>query len=224
MAGGIAHDFNNLLSVIIGYGNLAQMKMDADDPLKCNLDQIVAAAEKAAQLTKGLLAFSRKQEMKQQPVELNGLIESVTKILKRVIGEDIQLETSFHEGTLFINGDSGQIDQVLMNLATNARDAMPDGGKFTVSTDLQEIEDSFITMHGFGKPGTYALINVSDSGKGMDQHTLQNIFDPFFTTKEVGKGTGLGMSIVYGIVTQHNGYIKVYSEPEIGTTFRLYLP
>ncbi|ACM20204.1 response receiver sensor histidine kinase response regulator, PAS domain-containing [Geotalea daltonii FRC-32] len=224
LAGGIAHDFNNLLSVIIGYGNLAQMKMDADDPLKCNLDQIIAAAEKAAQLTKGLLAFSRKQEMKQQPVELNGLIESVTKILKRVIGEDIQLETSFHEGTLFINGDSGQIDQVLMNLATNARDAMPDGGKFTVSTALQEIEDSFIAMHGFGKPGAYALINVSDSGKGMDQHTLQNIFDPFFTTKEVGKGTGLGMSIVYGIVTQHNGYIKVYSEPDIGTTFRLYLP
>jgi PAS domain S-box-containing protein len=224
LAGGIAHDFNNLLSVIIGYGNMAQMKMDAENPMKGNLDQIIAAAEKAAQLTKGLLAFSRKQEMKQQTVELNGLIEGVTKILKRVIGEDVQLETSFHGGKLFIHADSGQIDQVLMNLATNARDAMTGGGRLVISTELQEIEDSFIALYGFGRPGHYAVINVSDTGSGMDPQTLQNIFDPFFTTKEVGKGTGLGMSIVYGIITQHNGYIKVYSEPGIGTTFRLYLP
>ncbi|WP_243372386.1 response regulator [Geotalea sp. SG265] len=224
LAGGIAHDFNNLLSVIIGYGNLAQMKMAGNDPLKGNLDQIIAAAEKAAQLTKGLLAFSRKQEMKQRPVELNSLIESVMKIVKRIIGEDIQLETSLHGGQLCISADSGQIDQVLMNLATNARDAMVDGGKLAISTELQEMEESFISLYGFGRPGHYAVINVSDTGSGMDQQILQNIFDPFFTTKEVGKGTGLGMSIVYGIITQHNGYIKVYSEPGIGTTFRIYLP
>ena len=224
LAGGIAHDFNNILSVIIGYGNLAQISMKPESPHKPHIDHIIAASEKAAQLTRGLLVFSRKQEMKQQPLELNGLIDNAAKLLKRVIGEDIRLETAFHQNQLHVNADGGQIDQVLMNLATNARDAMPAGGRFCISTEEVEMDSSFVNRYGFGKPGRYALINVSDTGKGMDQATVQKIFDPFFTTKESGKGTGLGMSIVYGIISQHNGYIKVYSEPGIGTTLRLYLP
>jgi len=224
LAGGIAHDFNNILSVIIGYGNLAQISMKPESPHKAHIDHIVAASEKAAQLTRGLLVFSRKQEMKQQPLELNGLIENAAKLLKRVIGEDIRLETAFDQHELNVYADGGQIDQVLMNLATNARDAMPAGGRFCISTEEMEMDGSFVTRYGFGTPGRYALVTISDTGKGMDQHTAQKIFDPFFTTKEPGKGTGLGMSIVYGIVSQHNGYIKVYSEPGIGTTFRLYLP
>lgn len=224
LAGGIAHDFNNILSVIIGYGNLAQISMQTDNPQKTHIDQIISASEKAAQLTRSLLAFSRKQEMKQQSLELNCLIENAAKLLKRVIGEDIQLETVIHQGKLFVNADGGQIDQVLMNLATNARDAMPSGGRFSIATDLMEMDSTFVARHGFGRPGRYALINVSDTGKGMDASTVKRIFDPFFTTKESGRGTGLGMSIVYGIISQHNGFIQVYSEPGIGTTFRLYLP
>lgn len=224
LAGGIAHDFNNILSVIMGYANLAQISMNVSNPQKAHIDQIIVASEKAAQLTRGLLAFSRKQEMKQQALELNCLIENAAKLLKRVIGEDIQLETAFHQGKLYVYADGGQIDQVLMNLATNARDAMLKGGRFSMATDLVEIDSTFVARHGFGRLGRYALINVSDTGKGMDHATVKRIFDPFFTTKASGRGTGLGMSIVYGIISQHNGFIQVYSEPGFGTTFRLYLP
>lgn len=224
LAGGIAHDFNNLLSVIIGYANLAQMKLEADSPIKDNVDQIVAAAERASQLTRSLLAFSRKQEMKQQRIDLNELIISASKLLKRVIGEDIQLETRPFSDRLYVSADSGQIDQVLMNLATNARDAMTSGGRFSIETGTVEMDISFVALHGFGKPGKYAVVNVSDTGAGMDRETALRIFDPFFTTKEAGKGTGLGLSIAYGIITQHNGFIQVYSEPGIGTTFKFYLP
>lgn len=224
LAGGIAHDFNNFLSVIMGYGNLAQMRIKEDLFLKPLLDQIVAAAEKASQVTRGLLTFSRKQQMQQQPLELNRLVENSARILRRIMGEDINFETSLHHDSLFVNADNAQLDQVLMNLASNARDAMPGGGVFSISTSIQVMEDTFVSQQGFGRPGTYAMISISDSGHGMDPTTLQNIFDPFFTTKEVGKGTGLGMAIVYGIVTQHDGFIKVYSEPGVGTTFRIYLP
>ncbi len=224
LAGGIAHDFNNILSAIIGYGSLVQMKMNADDPVRLNVDHILDAANRAAQLTQGLLTFSRKQVITVQPLRLNDIIARVEKLLVRIIGEDISLVVKLPEGELDILADSSQIEQVLMNLATNARDAMPAGGRLQVDVEATHIDAEYIRIHGFGKTGPYALISVTDTGSGMDQATIEKIFEPFFTTKEIGKGTGLGLSIVYGIVKQHNGFINVYSEPGKGSTFKIYLP
>ncbi|RJQ15092.1 MAG: PAS domain-containing sensor histidine kinase [Nitrospiraceae bacterium] len=224
LAGGVAHDFNNILTAIIGYTSVMQMKMRHDDPLRTNLDQILASADRAAGLTQSLLAFSRKQTANPAPVNLNTVIEKTKMFLLRVIGEQIELKTELTDRELTVMADPVQLEQVLINLATNARDAMPGGGSLTISSELMKLDDEFILAHGFGEPGDYAFIFVTDSGIGMDAKTIERIFEPFFTTKEVGKGTGLGLSIVYGIVKQHNGYITCYSEPGKGTTFRIYLP
>jgi len=223
LAGGIAHDFNNILAAIVGYGNVLQIKMPANNPLRIDVDHMLEAADRAAQLTRSLLAFSRKQVLNIKPVHLNEIIARGEKFLRRIIGEDIDMKTIFHSDQI-IMADNGQMEQVLMNLATNARDAMPKGGKLTFETDLLEITNDFISAHGFGTPGPYAVISVTDTGIGMDEETKQKIFEPFFTTKDIGRGTGLGMAIVYGIVKQHKGYINVNSRDGKGTTFKIYLP
>jgi PAS domain S-box-containing protein len=224
LAGGVAHDFNNILSVIMGYGSMLKMGTGLDQKQQEKLDQIISAAEKAAQLTGGLLAFSRKQVLAPKTVNLNDIIQHLQQFLTRVIGEDIHLKTILNDADLPVSIDSSQIEQALINLATNARDAMPHGGQLTIETGQQLVDASFTHAHGYGQPGSYAVITVTDSGGGMDAETRKKIFEPFFTTKEPGKGTGLGMAIVYGIVKQHNGFINLYSEPGKGTTFRIYLP
>jgi len=223
-AGGIAHDFNNILTAIVGYGHLMRMKMEGDNPLLAYVDQVLLATERAANLTRSLLTFSRKQEMQPRPVSLNGIIRNLEAFLKRVIGDDIQLHTMLGDDNIQIFADSGTIEQVLLNLATNARDAMPGGGILTIELASTVLDEQFVHAHGYGSPGQYALLTVTDNGEGMDEETRQNIFEPFFTTKETGKGTGLGLSIVYGIIKQHNGFISVYSEPGHGTTFRILIP
>ena len=224
LAGGIAHDFNNILTAIIGYGNLSKMEMSKDDPLRTYVTHILNSAERAANLTQSLLAFSRRQIINPKPVNLNEIIKVLEKLLSRLIGEDIELSTILSDKDLTVMADSTQIEQVLMNLATNARDAMPDGGSLTISTELVELDNEFIKAHGYGRSGFYALISISDTGEGIDERTKDRIFEPFFTTKEVGKGTGLGLAMVYGIIKQHDGCINVYSEPDKGTTFKIYLP
>lgn len=224
LTGGIAHDFNNILTAIIGYGHLLQMRLDPDDPRRSYADHILASAERAAGLTQGLLAFSRKQVLNPRPVDLNDIIHRVKGLLSKIIGEDIDLETRLYDGRLNVMADSGQIEQVLMNFATNARDAMPEGGRLFIETSRFNIDEGFREVHGYGEPGEYALVAIADTGMGMDENIVKRIFEPFFTTKDVGKGTGLGLSIVYGIVKQHGGYVNVYSEPGKGTTFKMYLP
>jgi PAS domain S-box-containing protein len=224
LAGGIAHDFNNILSAILGYGSLLQMKIEENDPLRSYVDQIIASSHRAAHLTHSILAFSRKQIINLMPVDLNEIIGRVEKLLVRIIGEDIELKTGMNGDVLLITADTGQIEQVLINLCTNARDAMPQGGFLMIETRLMECDELFVKAHPYAKPGTYAMVSVSDTGIGMDDGTKEKIFEPFFTTKEVGRGTGLGLSIVYGIIKQHGGYINVYSESGKGTTFKLYFP
>ena len=223
LAGGVAHDFNNILTAIMGYSSL--MKMKTHETLTMNYsNQILALSEKAANLTQSLLAFSRKQTIKPKPADINEIVRTTGKFLLRLIGEDIELRTILSEADITAFVDSGQIEQVLMNLATNARDAMPQGGTLTISTSQVELDHEFAAFHGYGKTGRYALITVADTGIGIDEKTRERIFEPFFTTKEVGKGTGLGLAMVYGIIKQHNGFITVYSEPGKGTIFRIYLP
>ena len=224
LAGGIAHDFNNILMVILGFGHM--LKVDQTlNPLQIEkIDQILQASEKAAKLTQGLLAFSRKQTLNPQNVNLNDIVQHVQRFLVRIIGEDIQLKTGFTHDPINVYVDCSQVEQVLINLATNARDAMPDGGRLDIEAELQTLDGSFNQAHRYGRPGQYAVVTVSDSGCGMDEETREKIFEPFFTTKEVGRGTGLGMAIVYGIMKSHNGFVTVYSEPGEGTVFRLYIP
>jgi len=224
LAGGIAHDFNNILSLIMGYGYLLQMKIDSEDPLRENVDQILVSADRAAEITHSLLAFSRKQLLNPQLININAMMKTFEKFLSRLIGEDIEVSINYTDNDVISMADSGQIEQVLLNLATNARDAMPHGGHLMLDTQLAELDDTFIGAHGYGEPGMFAVISVSDTGSGMDKETMAKIFEPFFTTKEAEKGTGLGLAMVYGIIKQHNGYINVYSEPGMGTTFRIYLP
>ena len=224
LAGGIAHDFNNILAAIVGYGHLVQMRMRDGDPTRVYLDQILASAERAAGLTQSLLAFSRKQVINPQNIDINDVIHKVEKFLSRVIGEDIMLTTVLSAEVLIIYADVTQIEQVLMNLATNARDAMPKGGRLMIETGRVMLDDEYVRTHGFGLPGHYAVLTVSDTGEGMDDQTQKKIFEPFFTTKELGRGTGLGLAIIYGIVKQNNGYINVYSEVGKGTTFKIYFP
>ncbi len=224
LAGGVAHDFNNILSAIIGYGHITLMKMKEDDPLRLNIESILEGADRAAQLTKDLLLFSRNHLSEKKPVDLTAVVRTVEKFLMRVIGEDIRLTVGPATGRLTVLADAHQLEQVLMNLSTNARDAMPGGGALTIQTEEVALQEDFIEAHGYGRPGPYALLTISDTGLGMDEATRKRIFEPFFTTKEVGKGTGLGLAVVYGIVKQHDGFINVYSEPGKGTTFRIYLP
>jgi len=224
LAGGVAHDFNNLLSAIMGYASLLQMKIDRDSPLHSYVSHILTSSEKAANLTHSLLAFSRKQVINLKPLVVNDAVEKLHRLLLRLIPEDVEFRIDKASERLIALGDSGQIDQVIMNLVTNARDAMPRGGKLTIAVNHTMIDNAFIVTHGFGRPGEYAAIAVSDTGAGMDEKTAEKIFEPFFTTKEVGRGTGLGLAIVYGIVKQHNGYIDVKSMPGEGSTFSVYLP
>ena len=224
LAGGIAHDFNNLLTGVIGYTTLMQMEMEEDNPLQEMVSQILLASERATELTTSLLTYSSKQISNPYPVGLNFIIINIEKLLRRLIPENIEFKTQLNEEELTIMADPVQIEQVLMNLISNSRDAMPDGGELRTTTESVILDQGFIEAHGHGTAGLYALLTVADNGKGMDEKTMERIFEPFFTTKEVGKGTGLGLSMVYGIVKQHNGFINCYSEPGHGTVFRIYLP
>jgi two-component system cell cycle sensor histidine kinase/response regulator CckA len=224
LAGGVAHDFNNLLSVIMGYSEIAQGAAPAGTPVRKHLDQIKLAAERAAALTHQLLAFSRQQVLEPKVLNLNAVVNSVSKMLLRVIGEDVTLSLSPGEPLGSIKADLSQIEQVLMNLAVNARDAMPQGGKIVIETANVELDETYARQHQSVKPGSYVMLSFSDTGVGMDAKILAQIFEPFFTTKDPGKGTGLGLSTVYGIVKQSGGYVWPYSEPTRGTTFKIYFP
>ena len=224
LSGGIAHDFNNILTTIIGYGNLLEIKLSRNDPAHPLIENILTAADRAASLTQSLLAFSRKRNIEPHIVDLNIVVQGVEKFLLRLLREDIELCTTVADKPCMVLADTGQIEQVLMNLATNARDAMQNGGKLSVAVSSINLDRNFVAIHGYGAPGRFVLLTVTDTGNGMSEQTKSRMFEPFFTTKEVGKGTGLGLSMAYGIVKQHNGYINCYSEPGIGTTFRIYLP
>jgi len=224
LAGGVAHDFNNILTAIMGYGSLLQAKINGDESLKDYVKQILNGANRAAEVTKSLLAFSRKQMINPKPVDLNDVVRGIEKLLSRLIGEDIEITTTLSSKDAVSMVDAGQIEQVLMNLTTNARDAMPNGGRLFLRTEVVELDDIFVQSYGYGEPGMYTVLSVSDTGIGINHEEREKIFEPFFTTKEPGKGTGLGLAMVYGIIKQHEGYINVYSEPGNGTTFKIYLP
>ena len=224
LAGGIAHDFNNLLTVIKGYSQLSSMELNEGDPLKVNIEEIQRAANRAADLTRQLLAFSRRQVMEMKVLDLNTILRDLEKMLHRVLGEDIELVTFLAEGLGRVKADRGQIEQVIMNLAVNSRDAMPSGGKLTVETANVELDEDYARNHVAVTPGRYVMLSVSDTGVGMTPEVRERVFEPFFTTKEKDKGTGLGLSTVYGIAKQSGGNIWVYSEPGQGTTFKIYLP
>jgi CheY-like chemotaxis protein len=224
LAGGIAHDFNNILTAIIGYASILQMKIPSGSALNETAKHILSAAERGSSLTQGLLAFSRKQDTNLSSINLNEIITRIDKLLLRLIGEDIQLISLLDEERIPVMVDSVQIEQVLMNLVTNSRDAMPNGGTIFIKTETVRLDDEFISEQGFGIPGHYALLSVTDSGEGMDEDTIKRIFDPFYTTKETGKGTGLGLSIIYGIIKKHNGFITCHSSLGQGATFSIYLP
>lgn len=224
LASGVAHDFNNILMAILGYASLTSLNMQPDDPLKLNVQKILEYSEKASMLTKSLLAFSREQATNLTNFNLNSLVNDFQTFLRPLLREDIEMQTICTKDILAVKADKGQIEQVIMNLATNARDAMPDGGHLIIATNLVELNEEFVKTQGYGKPGQYAEISATDTGSGMDQKTIEKIFEPFFTTKEQGKGTGLGLAVVYGIVRKHNGYIITNSEPGKGTTFKIMLP
>jgi PAS domain S-box-containing protein len=223
LAGGIAHDFNNLLTVINGYGDLLLRKL-GDDQLRRKAQEIKKAGERASSLTRQLLAFSRKQVLQPKVLDLNAVVTNVAQMLQRLIGEDLQLVLSLNAALRQVKADPGQLEQVLMNLVVNARDAMPTGGKVIVETANVELSGEYASRHRAVQSGAYVMLAVSDNGHGIDLETQKHIFEPFFTTKELGKGTGLGLSTVYGIVKQSGGNIWVYSEPGHGTTFKIYLP
>jgi two-component system cell cycle sensor histidine kinase/response regulator CckA len=224
LAGGVAHDFNNMLSVISGYSELLTRKLPEDSPMRREVSMIKQASEKAEALTRHLLAFSRRQIMRPINLNLNDLIDELQMMLERLIGEDIRLIMKTGNNIGNVKADPGQIEQALMNMAVNARDAMPDGGTLTIETANVDLTEGVVHKRVTMQPGAYVLLTVSDTGIGMNQETQANIFEPFFTTKEKGKGTGLGLSTVYGVVKQSGGYIWVYSEPGHGTTFKIYLP
>ena len=224
LAGGVAHDFNNHLGIILGYSEMMIEKLGSDHPLNKRAQVIRDTANKAAALTKQLLAFSRRQVFEPRIIDLNAIVSELKKMLQPLIGEDIELVTTLDPTLGKVRVDAAQIDQVLMNLAVNARDAMPEGGRLIIETKNAELDDAYAHAHDAGRTGRYAMLAVSDTGQGMDKETQLHIFEPFFTTKEKGLGTGLGLSMVYGIVKQSGGNIWVYSEPGHGATFKVYLP
>lgn len=224
LAGGIAHDFNNMLSIITGYSEMSLEKLHPGDPIAKHLLSIKSAAARAASLTKQLLAFSRQQIVFPKIVDLNSVVENLTDMLRRLVADDVSVVLKPTRYLGAIKADIGQIEQVLMNLVVNARDAMPDGGEIIIETANLELDETYQRKHEPVIPGPYVMLSVSDSGYGMDETTKAHIFEPFFTTKGQGMGTGLGLSTVYGIVKQSGGYIWVYSEPGRGTTFKLFFP
>lgn len=224
LAGGVAHDFNNLLTAILGYSHILEMRLGEGHPLLADLGQIRKAGERAASLTRQLLAFSRKQVLVPEVLNLNKIVAEIDKMLRRVIGEDIELRVVLDRTLGRAMIDPTQVEQVIMNLCVNSRDAMPAGGKLTIETRNVELDEGYTNGHVGVQPGPYVMLAVSDAGVGMDAETKSHIFEPFFTTKGSGKGTGLGLSTVYGIVKQSGGNIEVYSEPGKGTTFKVYLP
>ena len=224
LSGGIAHDFNNILTIISGNAQLSLLDHKQGDPLRENIEEIKRASERAADLTRQLLAFSRKQVMEMRVLDLNHVVQGLDKMLHRLLGEDIELRTVLPEGIGKVKADPGQIEQVIVNLAVNARDAMIEGGKLTIETAGVELDEKYAHKHIAVQPGRYVMLSVSDTGEGMTSEVKERVFEPFFTTKEQGKGTGLGLSTVYGIVKQSGGNIWIYSEPGQGTTFKIYLP
>jgi len=224
LAGGIAHDFNNLLTVINGYASLGLAGLRTGDPLRDQMEEIRKAGERAAELTRQLLAFSRKQLLQPRILSINSLLGDMQSLLRRLVGEDVEVRFSPATEDLKVCADPHQLEQVVMNLAVNSKDAMPGGGRLLIETSLVERDESYARLHPEARPGRYALLAVSDTGVGMDEVMQQRIFEPFFTTKEAGKGTGLGLSMVQGIVAQSGGHINVYSELGQGTTFKIYLP
>ena len=224
LAGGIAHDFNNILTGITGYTEFALAQLGEDSQQASDLNEVLALGDRAADLTRQLLAFGRKQQLEPITVNINDLVENILKMLPRLIGEDIELRFSPGHDLGNVRADPGQIEQVLMNLAVNARDAMPDGGALTIETANVELDEAQAATFEGGKPGPYVFFSVADTGCGMDAATLERAFEPFFTTKEVGKGTGLGLATVFGIVRQHEGSIDVQTRPGQGARFGIYLP
>ena len=224
LAGGVAHDFNNLLLVISAYAELMLDSLGETDPLRRNVAEIMGASRRAADLTRQLLAFGRKQMQSLQILDLNAVIGEITGMLPRLIGEDIELVFAPGKDLGRVKADPTQIEQIVMNLAANARDAMPGGGRLSIETARVRVEESYVQRHAIVPPGDYVLLTVTDSGQGIAPEHMAHIFEPFYTTKEAGKGTGLGLATVYGIVKQNGGFVWVYSEPGLGTTFKVYLP
>ncbi|NIA16544.1 MAG: response regulator, partial [Nitrospiraceae bacterium] len=224
LAGGVAHDFNNLLQAILGYGDMALDAAGPDSPVRVSLDEMLKAGHRAKTLVRQLLAFSRRQVLEMDDVNLNDVVADLMKMIRRVIGEHITLDILAAHNLGIVRADPGQIEQILMNLCVNARDAMPTGGTITIETENVRIDEAFCETHTWAKPGRYVLVSVTDTGCGMDDGTRDKVFEPFFTTKDVGEGTGLGLSTVYGLVKQHQGMVHVYSEVGKGTTFKIYLP
>ncbi len=224
LAGGVAHDFNNILSIILSYASLATAGLAPGDPLREDIQEIEKAGRRAVEVTGQLLAFSRRQVLQPRVVDINDSLAKMEKMLRRLLGEDVELETVAATPLWPVKVDPGSMEQILMNLAVNARDAMPRGGKLRIETGNVELDAAFALAHPGSHPGPHVLLSVTDTGSGMDRQTLAHIFEPFFTTKEVGKGTGLGLSTVLGIVQQSGGSIGVESEPGVGTTFEIYFP
>ncbi len=224
LAGGVAHDFNNLLTTILGYSEILAASLDASDPQSESVAEIRKASERASGLTQQLLAFSRKQPVSPRVLDVRTVVTEMENMLRRLIGEDVLLETTFPAARLYVRADRSQLDQLVINVAVNARDAMPKGGAFSISVSAIELDDTFVRGHLGAQAGSHVLLEFRDTGAGMSADTLGRIFEPFYTTKEVGKGTGLGMSIVYGIVSQNGGYVAVESAPGAGTCVRVYLP